>query len=178
MRRVMINTLAATSLLLCLAAAALWVRSYWVADGVSHVLPEGREPMPPGEEEDASYVYRDLSATATCGRVQLLWVRTGGDALDPSQVGWNIEAMAPVPWDPGDTVVKRLGFDFYWEAPLKLVILPLWSVVAVTAPAPAWWVVATARRRRRERRGLCRRCGYDLRATPGRCPECGTSGAT
>jgi hypothetical protein len=58
-----------------------------------------------------------------------------------------------------------------------VVHLPCWFLFLVTAFLPArWLVIYTARHlpRRRKGQGLCPRCGYDLRATPERCPECGT----
>ncbi|HEY8665719.1 MAG TPA: hypothetical protein VIL86_03595 [Tepidisphaeraceae bacterium] len=57
-------------------------------------------------------------------------------------------------------------------------LTPYWLVVALTAPLPLLWAASNifnARERRRLARvGLCPVCGYDLRATPARCPECGT----
>jgi hypothetical protein len=51
--------------------------------------------------------------------------------------------------------------------------LPLWFVVVLFGTPPVLWVRARRRRRRASAAGLCPGCGYDLRATPGKCPECG-----
>jgi hypothetical protein len=58
-------------------------------------------------------------------------------------------------------------------APIYVLMLPLWSLALLLALAPGAWIYRAQSRRRRDRTGLCLVCGYDLRATPDRCPECG-----
>ena len=52
--------------------------------------------------------------------------------------------------------------------------LPLWIPTVAFAIGPISFVLLPLhRRRKREKLGLCVKCGYDLRASKDRCPECG-----
>ena len=60
---------------------------------------------------------------------------------------------------------------------MSTVLIPYWFLILLTSILPALFAFRTHRARVREKRshlGLCQTCGYDLRATPDRCPECGS----
>jgi hypothetical protein len=52
------------------------------------------------------------------------------------------------------------------------VAIPCWSMAGIFAVFPLMWVKRHWQGRGRSA-GMCPSCGYDLRATPERCPECG-----
>jgi len=66
---------------------------------------------------------------------------------------------------PGITV-RQLEFGIPWWFPVALLIAPRLERLERRCLAARWI-------RRRRRRGLCPGCGYDLRASSERCPECG-----
>jgi hypothetical protein len=82
-----------------------------------------------------------------------------------------IESRWPPPWH-GFDFATRTGETQGVKYHRYSLLLPIWPAFALTLPA--WvWVLRELRRRRRLRAGLCLRCGYDLRASKDRCPECG-----
>ncbi len=72
------------------------------------------------------------------------------------------------------------GFTTYWLLPririnsrVTNVNLPFWIPILVFGPSLAFLYLPVRRRRKRKKLGLCLKCGYDLRASKDRCPECG-----
>ena len=67
--------------------------------------------------------------------------------------------------------VSPTGFRYDRSGPF--IAAPFWLFALTAAALPGLQLFNKIKRRWRQARGRCANCGYDLRATPARCPECG-----
>ena len=184
MKRHLLNLMTGLSLALALAVALLWARSYrqWESFGRATFRVD-----PP------SYAHQTLSSTG--GRI---WFDAGWGPLDERGAQLLEEESRRVRAETGrargtwgygsnpphhpQAALDRAGFHFFLTrmprpggrvASELSAGMPHALPLALAAALPAVRATTWLRRHRRARRGACRACGYDLRATPGRCPECG-----
>jgi len=62
-------------------------------------------------------------------------------------------------------------------APMLGIDFVAWHLLLITGAVPLAWLISRIFLRE-EAPGFCPTCGYDMRATPQRCPECGTVAGT
>jgi hypothetical protein len=145
------------STVLCLALAALWLRSY---------LPE------------------TLLWESRGGRLLLIADSRCAAAMRQARETQTLEnflaaRLNPVSYPTPPVERRLLGFYFAhgtnpWEGTIYIFGVPYWFLV----PLAGLPLLFHRRRHRLDTRRraatLCPVCGYDCRATPDRCPECGT----
>ena len=164
MRRWILNTAAALSLVLFLGTVGLWAESYkysrgtlyeWSGGAVQHLSDRGE---------------------VVAIRVHLPVI------LSPK--GWSSvrRRVGNVSFSKSRLLDRYLwGFGYAWAGPVPLpqplrgsfyaLVVPHWFLALLFALLPA--VRLIKRWRNRIPPGNCQKCGYDLRASEDRCPECG-----
>src|SRR4051812_40563684 len=158
MRRRLLMIFACVSLVAGVAIAVLWVRSY-LPDYLGMRSSRGRlilifsHPQWSDNFDSSSKSAPDAESMLAMARA------TTGSGFDTSD--WHVMGF--------ELIVAHTMWGY------TVAVLPLW---ALFLPLAAFTIAAFTIHRRQERRAkqnCCLNCGYDMRATPGRCPECGTA---
>jgi hypothetical protein len=184
LRRWLFKALAGFPIVLCLILTVLWVRSYWINDSITYQLASGWRWNGYGISSDQGTIY------AFCGpfnwqfrQIGQFYVGQQWEQTDPHRLRYVARRSEAADLDDlGNSYLRRRGFFFQFPtspsgsgaAVFAAILLPDWLLIAILLVPTAVSMMRGRRQARLEQTHHCVVCRYDLRATPDRCPECGT----
>jgi hypothetical protein len=185
-----VNAATMASALLLIVSIALWIRGYSKSDQIGW----DRLRAAQGDASEMNMLLLESSRGGLAIRCFVeIWELDVNKSLRPESgtAPWRFEGFSQgVPAYPRTIGaarfrrLRRFGFACAWNIDMatsdREIIMPNWFIVPITAILPALALRRLRRRllhNRRRLAGQCARCGYDLRATPSLCPECGSSAA-
>jgi hypothetical protein len=171
--RLLLTFACGVSLLVCVVA---WVRGYLPEyftlrshEGSLYLIFYGRDQAPfinPANNPSLRPVSADPRVPAyPPGRWDTEQILADARKLKPPQITvtrWRWAGFELIATD------NKLAWNYF------VLAIPFWSLCLPLGVATAWGWSTARRPESRRARGQCTACGYDLRATPDRCPECGT----
>jgi hypothetical protein len=190
---------------LAAATGVLWIRSYYCESRIVYLDLDEELAKPLADYQDAGwhgktsaggarlhlmYVSSGNGIVACC--VAQILVAPHYPVYTENPIGWSTALPGRHPPDPrapnffyiaeipdrwrGTTVGFGLAPYRYAAAyDVRELRVPHWFLGLVFVLPVLRATCLSVRNQRRRRHGLCPTCGYDLRATPHRCPECGTA---
>jgi hypothetical protein len=162
--RILRVILTVLSLLLCIAAVVFWLRSRHSTDTL--ILSPFPTQWSLSTKSGTLYLTRDqpwlepedLRSGIRLAAYDRSWLGFGRKQSQEPRT-WQSKSLRTIPY----TTILRVYFIPLWFCTAFFSILPL---IAFRRHATLF---------HRRKRGLCARCGYDLRASPTKCPECGAA---
>ena len=125
------------------------------------------------DDDFSKEAYHERGVYSYAGRIILSETACNAIFLSNGEpVFWSLEETAATP--AFGQIIKRWSYlhAWYWH---RTIWFPHWLIVMLASIYPLLQIGLTVQRRRRPTGGArhCDSCGYDLRASTNRCPECG-----
>ena len=177
MLRRLFNFASAASLLLMAGIGLLWWQSYAHSDKLAWSGDRAYTSLRSAQGRAVLYLYHaDFPIRHNAEDRGLRRVRENAASAELERLSVLLlcsdSSVRIVHWNRGDFAWSHRSSN---RDLIVTAVAPFWSLASATFMFPLAWTGVRVRRRYRRSKtdGLCPTCGYDLRATPDRCPECG-----